>query len=178
MADDTKARMVAKLLTFGELEKNRVGLPAFPIVTGESKLWDFVTEESWDFFKILKVQVDWLTWPPVRWEESNSYRKIENVITTAKVINDTAERAIKLASDYAQSLTKDSKMRQKLFKKKNKTQRYNYFPCPFLLRELREDSFSKHLSRKSMSQFKHNKKMSRRTSHIWKYFVVAEDDPT
>ena len=64
------------------------------------------------------MQVDWLTWPPVRWEESNSYRKIENVIATAKVINDTAERAIKLASDYAQSLTKDSKMRQKLFKKK------------------------------------------------------------
>ena len=87
MADDTKARMVAKLLTFGELEKNRVGLPAFPIVTGESKLWDFVTEESWDFFKILKVQVDWLTWPPVRWEESNSYRKIENVIATAMVIS-------------------------------------------------------------------------------------------
>ena len=125
------------------------------------------------------MQVDWLTWPPVRWEESNSYRKIENVIATAKVINDTAERAIKLASDYAQSLTKDSKMRQKLFKKKkNKTQRYNYFPCPLLLRELREDRFSKHLRRKSMSQFKHNKKMSRRTSHIWKYFVVAEDDPT
>ena len=38
LADDTKARMVAKLLTFGELEKNRVGLPAFPIVTKESKL--------------------------------------------------------------------------------------------------------------------------------------------
>ena len=37
------------------------------------------------------------------------------MVTAAKVINDTAERAIKLASDYAKSLTKDSKMRQKLF---------------------------------------------------------------
>ena len=30
-------------------------------------------------------------------------------------MNDTAERGIKLASDYAQSLTKDSRMRQKIF---------------------------------------------------------------
>ena len=50
--------MVAKLLTFEKLEENRVGLPAFPTVTGESQLWDFVTEESWQFFMILKVLVD------------------------------------------------------------------------------------------------------------------------
>ena len=63
VTDDTKARMVAKLLTFEKPEKNRVGLQAFPTVTGESQLWDFVMEESWDFFKILKVPVDLLTWP-------------------------------------------------------------------------------------------------------------------
>ena len=115
VSDDTKARMVAKLLTFEKPEKKRVGLPAFPTLTGESQLWDLVTEESWDFFTILKVPVDWLTWPPMKWEESEHFRRIEKFVTTAKVINDTAERAIKLASDYTKSLTKDSKMRQKLF---------------------------------------------------------------
>ena len=51
----------------------------------------------------------------MKWEESEHFRRLEKFVTTAKVINDTAERAIKLASDYAKSLTKDSKMRQKLF---------------------------------------------------------------
>ena len=36
-------------------------------------------------------------------------------MTTVKVVNDAAERGIKLASDYVQSLTKDSDVRQKLF---------------------------------------------------------------
>ena len=41
-ADDTKARMVAKLLTFGELEKNRVGLPAFPKMSRRtSQIWKY-----------------------------------------------------------------------------------------------------------------------------------------
>ena len=38
VSDDPKARMVAKLLTFEKPEKNRVGLQAFPTVTGESQL--------------------------------------------------------------------------------------------------------------------------------------------
>ena len=33
---------------------------------------------------------------------------------TVKVVNDAAERGIKLASDYAQSLTKDSEMKKKI----------------------------------------------------------------
>ena len=37
-------------------------------------------------------------------------------MSTVKVVNDAAERrGIKLASDYAQSLTKDSDVRQKIF---------------------------------------------------------------
>ena len=36
-------------------------------------------------------------------------------MTTVKVVNDTAEWGIKLASDYAQSLTKDSEVRQRIF---------------------------------------------------------------
>ena len=36
-------------------------------------------------------------------------------MTTVKVVNDAAERGIKLASDYVQSLTKDSEVRQKIF---------------------------------------------------------------
>ena len=63
MPDDTKARMAARLLELEKPEETRVDLPKFPIVTGSSELWDFVQPYSWDFFTILKVEADWLTWP-------------------------------------------------------------------------------------------------------------------
>ena len=70
---------------------------------------------SWDFFTILRVEADWLTWPMDKWEESEDYQKARQFVTTVKVVNDAAERGIKLASDYVQSLTKDSEVRQKIF---------------------------------------------------------------
>ena len=84
-------------------------------LTEGSELWDFVKPHSWDFFTILKVSADWLTWPLDKWEESEDYQKARQFVTTVKVVNDAAERGIKLASDYVQSLTKDSEVRQKIF---------------------------------------------------------------
>ena len=84
-------------------------------MTGGSELWDFVQPSSWEFFDILKVEADWLTRPLVEWERSEGYRKARQFMTTVKVVNDTAERGIKLASDYAKSLTKNTEMKQKIF---------------------------------------------------------------
>ena len=112
--DDTKARMAAKLLSL-EKPEARLGLPEYPTVTAGSELWDFVQPYSWDFFTILRIEADWLTWPLDKWEESEDYRKARQFVTTVKVVNDAAERGIKLASDYVQSLTKDSEVRQKIF---------------------------------------------------------------
>ena len=107
--------MVEKLLSFEKPEEARLDLPEYPTVTEDSKLWDFVRPHSWDFFTILKVMADWLTCPLDEWEESEDFRKARKFVTTVKVVNDAAERGIKLASDYVQSLTKDSDVRQKLF---------------------------------------------------------------
>ena len=84
-------------------------------MTEGSELWDFVQPHSWDFFMILRVEADWLTWPLDKWEESEDYRKARQFVTTVKVVNNAAERGIKLASDYVQSLTKDSDVREKIF---------------------------------------------------------------
>ena len=73
-SDDTKARMAARLLSLKRPEKARMDLPKFPTVTEGSELWDFVQPHSWDFFTILKVSADWLTWPLDNWEESDDYR--------------------------------------------------------------------------------------------------------
>ena len=114
VSDDTKARMAARILSL-EKPEARLDLPEYPTVTAGSEVWDFVQPNSWDFFTILRIEVDWLTWPLDKWEESEDYRKVRQFVTTVKVVNDAAERGIKLASDYVQSLTKDSEVRQKIF---------------------------------------------------------------
>ena len=88
VSDDTKARMAAKLLSLKKPEEARLDLPEYPTVTEGSELWDFVKPHSWDFFTILRVEADWLTWPLDKWEESEDYRKARQFVTTVKVVND------------------------------------------------------------------------------------------
>ena len=45
---------------------------------------------SWDFFTILRVEADWLTWPLDKWGESEDFRKARQFVTTVKVVNDAA----------------------------------------------------------------------------------------
>ena len=114
VSDDTKARMAARLLSF-EKPEARLDLPEYPTVTESSELWDLVQPHSWDFFTILRVKADWLTWPLDNREESEDFRKARQFVTTVKVVNDAAERGIKLASDNVKSITKDSAVRGKIF---------------------------------------------------------------
>ena len=91
VSDDTKARMAARLLSL-EKPEARLDLPEYPTVTEGSELWDFVKPHSWDFFTILRVEADWLTWPLDKWEESEDFRKARQFVTTVKVVNDATER--------------------------------------------------------------------------------------
>ena len=61
--DDTKSRLAARLLSLERPKEPRIDLPEFPVVTGDSELWDFVKPSSWEFFDILKVRADWLNQP-------------------------------------------------------------------------------------------------------------------
>ena len=46
------------------------------------------------------------------WCEDPTFNVAEKFVCSVKTINDTAERGIKLMSDYALILTKDEKMKQ------------------------------------------------------------------
>ena len=54
---------------------------------------------------------DWLATDPDAWEKIESFRVAKEFVRTVKVINDVAERGVKLAGDYATLLTKDDKIR-------------------------------------------------------------------
>ena len=70
-----------------------------------------LTPESYKFFDILGLDCSWLEKNPDKWEEDESYLVAREFVTTVKVVNDTAERGVKMAEDYATILTKDDDMR-------------------------------------------------------------------
>ena len=59
-------------------------------------------------FNILKMVPDWLDTNP-------DYIEFRKFVRTVKLTNDCAERAVKLATDYSKSLTKDSQERSKIY---------------------------------------------------------------
>ena len=54
---------------------------------------------------------EWLTKPVDECSSDPSFQKCENFVKTAKVINDSAERGVKLISDFATAITTDEKQR-------------------------------------------------------------------
>ena len=57
---------------------------------------------------------EWLRRPVEEWKSSPGYLELEDFLRNLLVTNDSAERGIKLVSDYAMSLTKDSEERQRI----------------------------------------------------------------
>ena len=66
------------------------------------------------FFHILGISYEWIKVPPSHWEEYDSYKEAREFVRTTKVVNDLAERGIKMISDYAMILTNDEEMRVQL----------------------------------------------------------------
>ena len=86
--------------------------------------YDLVTEDSWQFFDIVKVAPNFLALPPSKWADNEDYMTAREYVRTLKVTwNDiifysifiTVERGEKLASDYIKVLTTSTAMREKVF---------------------------------------------------------------
>ena len=57
---------------------------------------------------------EWLRRPVDQWENCEDYIEMKEFFRNLLVTNDSAERKIKLISEYAMCLTKDSEERQKI----------------------------------------------------------------
>ena len=116
---DTKARMAAKLLALKKKKKKnttaqKLRKPKFPKIGPKTELYDLVTEESLEFFSIIKVDYNWLEQPVDSWKDNEDYKTAREFVHTVKTTNDLAERAIKTATDYSQILTKDEDTRRRI----------------------------------------------------------------
>ena len=114
VTEEEKRKMAEKLLTLERDSVPSLGLPEFPEVTESSELCDFVTSKTWQFFDIVKSDPSWLTKRVSDWEFDEDYNQVKYFVSTVKVVNDSCERAVAMATEYGNILTKDSVMRGKI----------------------------------------------------------------
>lgn len=77
------------------------GKPHFPREINESStLADFVTYDSWFIFRLVGLNSDFLDKEVTEWIKLPSYLSSKVNIGAINVINDCAERGVKLSSDF------------------------------------------------------------------------------
>ena len=117
LTGDEKSEMASKLLTFDKPTEFKIEKPKVPTNLSENtQLKDLVGENSWMIFHVLGLSHDWLEQDPSKWCEDKDYCVAEEWVRTAKVVNDSCERAIKLIQDYCNILTNDTYLRRGLLK--------------------------------------------------------------
>lgn len=79
-------------------------------------LVDLVTERTKKFFERFKLRTDFFTKPSIEWENCEDYKHGRDYVKKLKVVNDSAERGIKLLEDYHNHITKDEMQKQYVLK--------------------------------------------------------------
>lgn len=75
----------------------------------EKRKSDRMEVDSWNLFRRLRINTDFLELDPVEWPQNEEYLSAK-----AKIDDDTAERGVKLMEDYNSSITKNERQKQYL----------------------------------------------------------------
>lgn len=79
-------------------------------------LEELVTSKTKHLFRRFRLCLDFLEKEPETWNHEESYKTGKQIIENLKIVNDSAERGIKLVQDCNESITKDGEQKQYLFK--------------------------------------------------------------
>ena len=61
--------------------------------------------------KLVHLQADWLYLSPDLWPSNECFQEVKDFVSNLKVVNDTAERGLKVNQDYAAILTENEVQR-------------------------------------------------------------------
>jgi len=92
------------------------GKPVFPTVNCDSdELEDYITGDSWMIFDLIGLteEQEWMLKPADLWGNFTDFIKFSEVIKSLRVVNDLAERGIKLILDFIH-MSHDEDQRQAL----------------------------------------------------------------
>ena len=68
-----------------------------------------IGEDSRVFFTILNLSSSFLREPVTEWHKNEDFLASKNVVSSLSVVNDSAERGVKLRSDFAGNAKKENK---------------------------------------------------------------------
>ena len=111
---DTKSHIAAKLVSTEKLESFDLGKPDFPQLDPKTVLPDLIGPLSWTLFEVLNVETEFLTVSPDKWMDYPGYVECYTIARNMKVVNDTAERGVKLISEFLTTTTKEESQLQYL----------------------------------------------------------------
>lgn len=115
MTNNLKERMAGKLLETPKPTKFRRGIPLLQRrITESTSIEDLVGPESWFIFEALGIGCEWLRLPVTEWDSNPDFMEAAAFVKSVKVVNDAAERGIKLNSDYAAYITDKEQQRASL----------------------------------------------------------------
>lgn len=81
----------------------------------QKNISEFVTKKTYQFFRRFDINAEFLKVDPQRWHENEHWISGRNFVKELHVFNDTAERAVKLMSDFLNVLTWDPEQTEYLF---------------------------------------------------------------
>ena len=109
---DIKRRMIQNL------DSNQTEISSKRIVLKDVKNYinigieNFISSQSRNFFSRFHISTDFLQKDPSVWETDETYKNALEIIKNLKVVNDSAERGVKLITEYNSLLTKDENNKQ------------------------------------------------------------------
>jgi len=73
---------------------------------------DLLSSRSLNMFRRFHISTDFLTTDPSRWKDQKGYNNGKVIIASLKVVNDTAERGVKLMEEFNQRFTENEEQKQ------------------------------------------------------------------
>lgn len=128
MTSRLKQDIALKLLATPVPDHLRLGKPLFRKVYRDTSLADLIGPESHTLFQSLNISKGWLAKSVEDWSSDPDFQIAEIFVRSVKVVNDVAERGVKLISDFATIITTDPVQRQALLQGvENHRQKYPDF---------------------------------------------------
>ena len=90
-------------------------VPLVPINAGAELPQLAPSERAHLPFKLLYVSEDFLHLDPTDWPNDPSYQRVAEFVKNFRVVNDLAENAVQLATDYNEKVTRNETQRQCLY---------------------------------------------------------------
>lgn len=82
----------------------------------EKGIVEFVSPNTLQFFNRFEMDTSFLNEPSSEWEKNEEYPKMKKVAEKIKVVNDCAERGVKLIEEYNTKLSTDEDQKQYILK--------------------------------------------------------------